>query len=62
MKPWKCELCDYNAGMKAHLKRHVMDVHEKLRPFHCPQCEYTSARKSYLQNHMKKIHKMDLHF
>ena len=32
IKPFKCNICNYNAAQKWILKRHIESVHEGLKP------------------------------
>ncbi|XP_066263265.1 zinc finger protein 845-like [Branchiostoma lanceolatum] len=49
---YKCDLCDYSAIYKSHLKRHVMAKHSNHRPHKCPSCVFSTVNEKSLKNHM----------
>ena len=40
------------------LKKHVNDVHDKIRSHVCDKCGYAAAQKGSLQKHMDFVHKV----
>jgi hypothetical protein len=56
VKTHKCPQCDYAAISSSYVKRHISDVHLKLRGHKCPQCDYCSTRKANLEEHYKTQH------
>ena len=38
------------------MKRHVKEVHEKVRPFSCHLCPYRAGRRVLMTKHMTKMH------
>ena len=55
-KSEQCSICDKKLSSKSKLKRHISDIHLKLKPFECPTCEYKATAKEMLNNHIKAIH------
>ena len=49
-------MCDYAASASGTLKRHVKDVHEKVKGFKCVLCEYATSQASSLKLHVKAVH------
>ena len=51
----KCDLCDYFAFHKSHLKRHKRGVHDKIKEHVC-ECGFATARKHNLTKHKMVVH------
>ena len=52
---YACNQCDYLAGHKSHLTKHIESIHEGIKHA-CNQCEYQTGYKSDLKKHHKSIH------
>ncbi|KAF4525928.1 hypothetical protein B566_EDAN014691 [Ephemera danica] len=50
----QCHICHKTYSDAKCLKKHLTQVHRKLRPYSCPVCGHTSARKSMLQLHLRQ--------
>ena len=55
-KTFQCSLCPKAFKLKAVLKRHFTQVHDKIKPFHCSFCPSTFGYKFELEKHLSKIH------
>jgi len=57
LKPdqFPCDLCDYIAKQKGHLKRHIRAKHS-LDRFECNLCEKTFSLNESLNRHIKSFH------
>ena len=53
----KCSMCDKEFKSNNHVKRHIMEVHEKKRPHACSLCDLRFGQKSQLKTHIKGKHK-----
>ena len=51
-----CQLCGRTFTKKCDLKRHVNQVHLKLRPYKCNQCDASFPRRPQLKIHVRKAH------
>ena len=51
-----CLLCDRKLATKSGLKRHIDEIHKKLKPYKCNQCPFTTTRSSQLCIHKRSIH------
>ncbi|KAI5719591.1 hypothetical protein M8J76_012230 [Diaphorina citri] len=50
----QCLLCTkFYADIKC-LKKHIREVHKRLKPFQCPVCGFTTGRKATLQLHVRQ--------
>ena len=56
---FKCHLCAYMGKDSWHLRRHMSDVHEKIKEFQCPRCTYETSRKHRIISHMKSHGQLD---
>ena len=56
IKPFKCNICDFECAQKAGLKRHTDFVHEGIKPFKCNICDYKTSRNYYLKHHIESVH------
>ena len=54
-KRFSCDLCDFSAHFKCHLKRHQL-THTKKKDFVCSQCKKRFGRKETLNMHIKAVH------
>ena len=52
----KCENCGKGFSSKGKLKRHILEVHEKIKDFKCIFCTLAFARRSELKNHIGNKH------
>ena len=50
----KCNICEYKAGRKSDLKRHITNVHEKIKSLKCTICEY----KKWAKSRSKETHRI----
>ena len=50
---FRCDLCQRPFKQISHLKRHIRDVHEKIKTHTCPVCKECFARKEALKDHVK---------
>lgn len=48
---WNCDQCSYKSRLKAHLQRHINDVHSSQRPFLCHYCGKCFKRHDTLKQH-----------
>ena len=55
---YPCDLCDYQATKRGHLKTHKESKHEGKR-YPCPYCTQTATQKLNLKTHIKKKHNME---
>ena len=55
-KSAQCSICEQKLASKGKLKRHINDIHLKLKPFECPSCKYKATNKPMLNNHVKAMH------
>ena len=54
-----CDLCNYLASKKSHLKRHKDSIHFGIKgpvKHHCDQCEYAARDRSNLKRHIESKH------
>ncbi|XP_052249231.1 E3 ubiquitin-protein ligase ZFP91-like [Dreissena polymorpha] len=58
-RPFQCELCDYAATNKWHLKEHYRR-HTGEQPFECPICQKTFSHQGTMNRHCKIIHKFEV--
>ena len=56
IKIFKCEKCSYETKRKCDLKKHVKQVHDKIKDNFCTQCDYKASLKSDLIKHVKIVH------
>ncbi|KAA0159391.1 hypothetical protein FNF27_00369 [Cafeteria roenbergensis] len=54
--PPTCEQCGRTFSRPAHLRRHVMAVHERRRPYQCDQCGASFAASSDRNAHVSQVH------
>ena len=55
-KQHKCQTCDKAFWEPSDLKKHVSQIHDKLKPFNCEVCQFRTATISNLNIHRKKSH------
>lgn len=58
-RPFRCELCDYAASNKWHLKEHYRR-HTGEQPFKCPICMKPFSHQGTMNRHCKTVHKVEL--
>jgi hypothetical protein len=51
-----CPQCEYTTSDKSHLRRHMSNVHDKMKPFQCPKCEKKFGQNSDLKTHISSVH------
>ena len=56
IKPFKCNICDYETAQKGHLKKHKDSVHEGIKPYKCHICQFESATSSHVKRHITVVH------
>lgn len=54
-KDFDCEYCDKSYFFQAHLKRHVVSMHMKLK-IDCELCQSSFVRKETYRNHIINQH------
>ena len=47
---FSCDLCDYEAGQKSNLQRHVSAIHD-TKTFKCKECQYYTRSKLQFRKH-----------
>ena len=50
-----CKHCDYKTNNKDTLKKHIRQVHEKVK-HDCTQCTYQSVFLATVRDHISRIH------
>ncbi|XP_052763385.1 transcription factor E4F1-like isoform X2 [Mya arenaria] len=58
-RPFKCQLCDYAAANKWHLKEHYRR-HTGEQPFPCPICNKAFSHQGTMNRHCKIVHKFEV--
>jgi uncharacterized Zn-finger protein len=53
---YKCKNCTKSFCRKAHLRRHVAEIHEKSQEFRCTLCNKTFINKVNLNRHLWSQH------
>ena len=53
----KCERCQISVRDNHTLKKHINDVHDKIRNHICEKCGYAATQKGSLTKHMDFVHK-----
>ena len=51
-----CNKCNFKTKHQVSIKRHLLDVHEKIKAYACNFCEQTSAKKNDMMQHVQKSH------
>jgi len=54
---FECNNCHQEFSLVANLKRHVKQVHEKVKAFECPTCHAVFGRLQQFKKHMASSHK-----
>jgi KRAB domain-containing zinc finger protein len=54
---YPCLLCDFEATQAGALKRHVRNMHDKVKDFPCDECEKEFAQNAQLTIHHDYEHK-----
>ncbi|KAG1665380.1 Zinc finger and BTB domain-containing protein 24 [Nymphon striatum] len=49
----ECNICFRKFSDSKCLRKHITEVHKKIKPYNCKYCDYTTARKGMLQLHMR---------
>ena len=52
----KCPQCEKSFSQEIQLRKHISDVHDKLKPFYCEGCPFKCARLDNLNLHRRKSH------
>ena len=52
----KCQKCEKAFRLPGDLRKHISQVHDKLKPFHCEVCQFRTATITNLNIHRKKSH------
>ena len=52
----KCQKCEKAFHLPGDLRKHISQVHDKLKPFYCEFCQFRTATISNLNIHRKKSH------
>lgn len=52
-RKFRCPKCAYVGKDVWHLKRHMNEIHERLKNFQCADCNYSTSRKHRMISHMK---------
>ena len=59
MKEYECESCGKSFAQAAHLKIHILGVHEgvnTVKNHKCESCEKSFAHASVLKKHVESVH------
>ena len=56
---YQCQVCDYISHSSYDLKRHVNDVHMKIKNHKCNLCEYAVSTSANLTRHVKGVHEQN---
>ena len=57
MKPFKCNICNYETAYKSELKKHIeQSNHGGQKPVKCAICDGTFEEKMKLQKHLNVAH------
>ena len=51
-----CPICSMKLKEVNYLKRHVREIHMKLKPYQCDRCDKTFSRKPTLEDHINVVH------
>ena len=51
-----CSQCQKTFYTLSQLKKHISDVHDKIKAFHCEECQFQCARMDNLNLHRRKSH------
>ena len=54
---YPCEKCEKTFGRRHDRKRHMDEVHEKLKSFDCCLCQKTFSRLSNIYRHFHSVHR-----
>ena len=55
-KPETCSQCEKSFYTLRDLKKHISDVHDKIKAFRCEECQFMCARMDNLNLHSRKSH------
>jgi len=55
-----CPICLNLFTYKCNMKRHINDVHKKIKNHRCSQCLKYFSRKHNLRSHIKRMHLDDI--
>ena len=55
-KQHKCDRCEKSFMRPVDLRKHISQVHDKLKPFYCEVCQFKTASLSNLNIHRKNSH------
>jgi uncharacterized membrane protein len=53
---FKCSQCEYACCSNSDLKKHIKQVHDKIKDIECDKCKYKCSENSNLQKHIKQVH------
>ena len=51
-----CDKCQKHFNKRHRLKRHIKEVHLRIRNFECEQCKRTFNNKAHLKTHVELVH------
>jgi uncharacterized Zn-finger protein len=54
----KCKICEKILSNKSNLRKHIKEVHEKLKPFECLHCKKGFGVKQHLTYHLYSVHEL----
>ena len=53
---FKCDLCEYKTSRNNNLKKHIKQVHDKIKDVLCNLCDFKCSTNGHLQRHIKQVH------
>ena len=52
----KCTKCDFKCSCSSKLKRHIKQVHDKIKDHACTKCDFKCSTSGDLKKHIKQVH------